>query len=425
MDGGIPLVGLVRINGAKNSFTKLMVASLLTDESVILSHCPKTSEMDLVRELLMSVGAKVGPVRRGLVTMRAKTLKNYKVNKLSRKNRIPILALAPLLHRLGRAEVPYVGGDAIGARPVNFHLSILKKMGARVRIKKDSYAAHARKLYGTKLVLPYPSVGATETALLAAVLAHGKTVIHNAASEPEVLDLISCLQKMGALIELDVGRVIRIEGVDKLHGVEHKVMPDRIEAASFAILALATSGNIFVEDARQEHLTTFLNAVRKVGGEYRVEKNGIRFWRSGALKPLAVETAPHPGFMTDWQQPFAALLMLADGVSRVHETVYEDRFGYVKEFIRLGADIRLTKKCLGHTCRFAKKGFLHSIEIRGPAHLRGAHITVPDIRAGLAHLVAALAARGRSEIVGIEHLDRGYERIDERLQQVGARIKRI
>ena len=420
------MAGSVKIRGAKNSFTKLMVASLLTEEGVTLTNCPSTIEMDLVSEMLENLGVRVSAVKKGTVFVHAARIKDHRVSEQSRKNRIPILALAPLLHRKGKAEVPYLGGDNLGARPVNFHLEILRKMGAHIVIKKNSYEARARRLRGARLTLPYPSVGATETALLAAVLAEGKTVIENAAGEPEIIDLISLLQKMGALIELDVNRVIRVEGVKKLRGASHRVIPDRLEAASFAILAIATSGNVLVEDARQEHMITFLNAIRRIGGEYKVEEKGIRFFRkNGALLPSDIETQPHPGFMSDWQQPFTVLLMLARGHSRVHETVYEDRFGFVKDFVRLGARIEVSTKCFGHKCRFANKGFPHSIEIHGPARLKGSDITVPDIRAGLAQLVAALTANGVSTISGVEHLDRGYEKIDQRLRSIGANIKRI
>ncbi len=423
--GGKRLRGKVSIRGAKNSFTKIMVGSLLTDEVVVLEHCPSTIELALTTSLLSETGAKVGDPKHGKIVIHAKNIKNYKVERLSRKNRIPILALAPLLHRLGRAEVPYVGGDAIGARPVDFHLAILKKMGAKIRIKKNSYAATARRLHGATLVLPYPSVGATETGILAGVLAHGKTVIKNAAAEPEVIDLISFLQKMGALIELDTNRVITIEGVRHLRGTEHTIIPDRNEVVSFAVLAVATGGDVLVKGARQDHLITFLNAIRRVGGEYQVEANGIRFYRKEPLRSLSIETSPHPGFMTDWQQPFAVLLMKAKGVSKIHETVYEDRFGYIKDFVAMGAKIDLFNYCLGTRCRFAKKNYPHSIRIHGPSKLSGSRIVVSDIRAGLAHIVAALVATGTTEMEGIEHIDRGYERIDARLREIGADIKRI
>jgi UDP-N-acetylglucosamine 1-carboxyvinyltransferase len=400
-----------------------MIAALLTREDVVLTNCPKTIEMEIATELLRNVGASVKFKERKVI-VNASRLRNYKVNELSRKNRLPILAIAPLLHRLGRAEVPFVGGDKLGARPVNFHISILRKMGASIRSTDNSYLAKARRLNGKRLILPYPSVGATETAILSAVLAKGKTTIENAAGEPEVIDLIACLQKMGALIELDVNRIIRIEGVSKLTGTEHRIIPDNMEVAAFAVLATATRGNILVEDAQVKHLITFLNALRKVGGEYKVEKKGVRFFRTGRLKPYSIETNPHPGFMTDWQQPFSVLLMLAHGRSTVHETVYEDRFGYIKQLVQLGANIKILRKCIGRKCRFAGKNQPHSIVINGPTRLKGSNLIVPDIRAGLAHLVAALTAHGTSVITGVEHLDRGYEKIDARLRKLGANIKR-
>ncbi|OGZ56200.1 MAG: hypothetical protein A3J04_00955 [Candidatus Ryanbacteria bacterium RIFCSPLOWO2_02_FULL_47_14] len=439
--GGKPLHGSVTVRGAKNAFSKIMISSLLTGQDVVLTNCPNTIEMETVTEILRKVGATV-TFRNGTVTVNAARVRNFRAAQLSRKNRLPVLAIAPLLHRLGRAEVPYVGadrpwvrlsaprdrdgvaGDNLGARPVDFHLSALRKMGARIVVTRDSYKARAKRLHGTTIALPYPSVGATETVLLASVLADGITTIKNAAGEPEVVDLISCLQKMGALIELDTNRVIRVEGVKKLHGTEHRVIPDRMEAAAFAVLAVATKGNILVRDAEAKHLITFLNALRKVGGEYRVEKNGIRFFRTGPLKPYAIETAPHPGFMTDWQPPFTVLLMLARGRSTVHETVYEDRFGYISEFNRLGARIEVVERCIKNPCRFAGGGYSHSIVIHGPTRLKGAAISVPDIRAGLAHLVVALTARGKSVISGIEHIDRGYEKIDTRLRRLGAQVVR-
>ena len=423
--GGKRLEGSVYVRGAKNSFTKIMVGALLTNEVVVLEGCPATIELALTADLLQEIGARVGEPKHGKIIIHAGQINNYRVSRLSRKNRIPILAIAPLLHRLGKAEVPYVGGDAIGARPVNFHLSILRKMGAKIKVKKDSYAASARRLKGATVSLSYPSVGATETGILAGVLAEGKTVIKNAAAEPEVIDLISFLQKMGALIELDTNRVITIDGVKRLRGTEHKIIPDRNEAVSFAILAIATGGDVLVQGARQDHLITFLNAVRRVGGEYQVENDGIRFYRQGPLKPLAIETSPHPGFMTDWQQPFAVLLMQAKGISKIHETVYEDRFGYIKDFVAMGAKIDILERCLGASCRFAKKNYPHSIRIHGPTKLHGSKIVVQDIRAGLAHIVAALAAKGVTEMDGIEHIDRGYEHIDTRLREIGADIRRI
>ncbi|MCP6720352.1 MAG: UDP-N-acetylglucosamine 1-carboxyvinyltransferase, partial [Patescibacteria group bacterium] len=289
----------------------------------------------------------------------------------------------------------------------------------------SSYKARApRGLHGAEITLRFPSVGATENTLLASVLAKGKTVIRNAALEPEIIDLIKFLQKMGGIVELGANRVIYIEGVERLRGVKHRVIPDRNEAVSFACLAIATDGDIFVKDAVQEHLITFLNTIRRIGGDYEVKDQGIRFWRAGGLKATKVETDTHPGFMTDWQQPLAILLTQARGLSEIHETIYEDRFGYTKDLNLMGADIKVITDCSGRTCRFAGK-FSHIAVISGPTPLQGTELEVPDLRAGMAHLTAALIAEGESEVSGVEEIDRGYERIDERLKYLGADIKRV
>ena len=251
-------------------------------------------------------------------------------------------------------------------------------------------------------------------------------MISNAAVEPEILDLIKMLQKMGAIIELGTDRKIYIEGVEKLHGAIHSILPDRNEAVSFAIMAVVTNGDIFVENAQQEVLITFLNAIRKIGGDFKVEKGGIRFFRAGKLKAIELETDTYPGYMTDWQQPLIVLLTQADGTSVIHETVYEDRFGYTKELNKMGADITIFSKCLGEiSCRFNGKNHPHSAVIKGPTQLEGIEMTICDIRAGCAHVIAALIAKGESKISGIEHLERGYENFEQKLLSLGARIKRV
>ncbi|RJQ37414.1 UDP-N-acetylglucosamine 1-carboxyvinyltransferase [Candidatus Parcubacteria bacterium] len=423
--GGAPLTGTIRLAGAKNSASKLLIASLLTAAPVRLENMPAIGEIDIVLELCRAVGSRV---RRDGSTIAIETpaITNSRVAELSRKNRIPILALGPLLARGGEAEVPMVGGDRLGPRPVNFHVALLERLGARVEERDGVYRATASGLRGAAIELPYPSVGATESAILAAVLASGSTVVHNAAIEPEVIDLVKFLQNMGAIIELGTGRTIAIEGVPELSGTRHRVMPDRIEAASFAVMALATGGDIFVADAVHEHLITFLNAVRRVGGDYEVRPDGIRFFRAGKLEPLHIETDTHPGFMTDWQQPFTVLLTQASGESIVHETVYEDRFGYTEDLRRMGADITVVPQCLGVIpCRFSGKTYNHTALIRGGTPLVATNMVMPDIRAGMAHIIAALIARGTSDITGLEHIDRGYERIDERIRALGARIERV
>lgn len=432
INGGKKLEGEIQLSGAKNAATKMMVASLLTDEPCVFSNFPDIGDTEITAELCRSIGSHISILKNnGIATLSISTpeITNPKVLSLSRRNRIPILALGPLLARVGEAEVPVLGGDKIGPRPVDIHINALRAMGAEIAIKDNTYVAKApHGLSGAKVVLRYPSVGATENTLLAACLARGRTSIHNAAVEPEILDLIKMLQQMGAIIELGANRNIYIDGVEKLHGVRYRVMPDRNEAVSFACLAVATNGRIMVRDARQDDLITFLNTVRRIGGEYEVSDNGITFYRpqNNILQNVMIETDTHPGFMTDWQQPVAILLTQANGESTIHETVYEDRFGYVKDLIMMGASIDVSSSCLGeNNCHFAGVGFNHSAVIKGPRALHGATLEVRDLRAGIAHVIAALAASGTSTISGIGELDRGYVDIDKRLKQLGADIIRV
>lgn len=425
IEGGYSLKGKIRLSGTKNAATKMMVASLLTDEEVVLENCPDLGDVQITAELCQTVGSKI---KREGNTLKIHTPKitNHRVKELSRKNRIPILALPPLLHRFGRGEVPIVGGCKIGPRPVDFHINSLQKMGAEIGETKSNYKAKVDKLKGTNIELSYPSVGATENIILAGVLAEGKTIISNAAVEPEIVDLIKMLQKMGAIIEAGTDRKIYIEGVEKLHGATHYILPDRNEAVSFAVMAVATNGDIFIEEAPQENLITFLNTIRRIGGGFEVEKNGIRFFRKGQLKPVEIETDTHPGFMTDWQQPTVVLLTQANGTSVIHETVYEDRFGYTKELKKMGADITVFTKCLGEKlCRFNERSHPHSAVIKGPTPFKGAEMEIDNLRAGCAHIVAALIAKGESKIRGIEHLDRGYENFEKKLLSLGAKVKRV
>jgi UDP-N-acetylglucosamine 1-carboxyvinyltransferase len=300
---------------------------------------------------------------------------------------------------------------------------VLRSFGAVV--DKRPQGIHLSAPYGlagAKLELPYPSVGTTEQVLLTAVRAEGVTELSNAAIEPEIMDLIAVLQKMGAVIGVDTDRVIRIEGVDRLRGFTHTALPDRIEAASWACAALATRGDITVKGARQLEMMTFLNVFRKVGGELDIADDGIRFSHpGGSLNSLVLETAVHPGFMTDWQQPLVVALTQADGVSIVHETVYENRFGFTQALTRMGASIQLHRECLGSVpCRFGQRNFLHSAVISGSTPLVGRDIDVPDLRGGFSHLIAAFAATGVSRVTGTEVIQRGYERFTEKIAGLGA-----
>jgi UDP-N-acetylglucosamine 1-carboxyvinyltransferase len=424
--GGKPLFGEITIAGAKNAVSKMMVTSLLTDEPCILENVPVIGEIDIIIEFLKNIGSEVdqaGPI----VKIATPTIKNNRVLTLSRRNRIPILALGPLLARTGEAEVPILGGDKIGPRPVDIHLEGLTKLGAQIQISKDSYHAWVPNgLNGAEIELRFPSVGATENIMLAAVLAKGKTIIKNAALEPEIIELMKMLQKMGAIVELCPPRTITIEGVEKLHGVTHRTLADRNESVSMACLAIATNGRIMLRDAVQEHLITFLNVVRRMGGEYEVTNDGIAFWKAGELKPLEIRTDVHPGFMTDWQQPLAVLLTQAHGISTIHETIYEDRFAFAMDLNEMGAKIKISTECPSNDlCRLNGKNHYHFATIEGPTTLTSTNLTVRDLRSGMVDILAALVAHGVSEVDGVEEIDRGYERIDERLRQLGADITRI
>jgi UDP-N-acetylglucosamine 1-carboxyvinyltransferase len=431
--GGKPLFGEITIAGAKNAVSKMMVASLLTDEPCLLKNVPTIGELDIIFEFLRNIGSEINKAG-SVVKISTPAIKSNRVTTLSRRNRIPILALGPLLARTGEAEVPVLGGDKIGARPVDIHLEGLSKLGAQIQITKDSYHAWAPDgLRGAEIELRFPSVGATENIMLAAVLAKGKTVIKNAALEPEIIELMKMLQKMGAIIELCPPRTIMIEGVTKLHGVTHRTPPDRNEAISMACLAIATNGRIMLNGANQEHLITFLNAVRRMGGEYEVTDEGIAFWRASAadggvaaLKPIDIRTDVHPGFMTDWQQPLAVLLTQANGTSTIHETIYEDRFAFALDLNEMGAKIKVSTDCPPNdSCRLAGNNHYHFATIEGPTPLTGKNLTVRDLRSGMVDILAALVAQGISEVDGVEEIDRGYEAIDERLRQLGADITRI
>ncbi len=421
--GGKALKGTVKIAGAKNAASKMIIASLLTADKVTLHNVPLQNETDIGRELVTTLGATTELIDHTL-TLMTSAIASTTAMSLSRKNRLAILALAPLLHRSGEAFVPTLGGDKIGPRPVNFHIDTLEMMGASIEEDADGYHAKAPNgLKGCVINLPYPSVMSTESALLAGVLAKGRTVIKNAAIEPEIVELVMMLQKMGAIIEFGAGRHIEIIGVTKLHGCEHTVLPDRMEAASFGSLALATRGEIFCEGANHRDMVTFLNAVRLIGGDYEVRDNGILFIGASKYKGIQLETDTHPGFMTDWQQPFLVALTQAEGTSVIHETVFQERFGYTETLKEMGADITLFDSCLGEVeCRFKDQNYKHSAIIKGSTKLHAASIKLMDIRAGLACIIAALVAEGTSELTGFEHLERGYEDLFGKLKAIGADV---
>jgi UDP-N-acetylglucosamine 1-carboxyvinyltransferase len=427
ISGGNPLNGTVRVSGAKNSASKLLVASMLSTGKSTLHNSPnKISDLILTKQICESFGSNIN-IHEDLLNVCTPEVTSSRIDEdLGNKTRIAILLSGPLLHRTGRAEIPVPGGCRIGSRPVNFHIDSLEKLGCKVSMQGGFFVLEADKLVGNNIRLEYPSVGATENILIASTLAKGRTIITNAAVEPEIIDLIKFLQKMGAIIEISTDRKITIEGVDKLEGADHYVIPDRNQAASFACAGIASKGDVFIENAVQDDLITFLNTVRKVGGKYEVKDNGIRFFYDGELKSIAIETNVHPGFMTDWQQPFVILMTQANGLSIVHETVYEERFGYVSELKKMGAEIELYNTCLGGSaCRFANTHYYHSAVVKGPTPFHSAEINVPDLRAGFSYLIAGVIAQGESVVNGAIYIDRGYENIDEKLRGLGANIKRL
>ncbi len=441
--GGSPLQGQIRVRGAKNLVSKAMVATLLGDTPSRLFDVPRIRDVEVVTGLLELHGVKVSAGRNDgeLVfdPANVERASTDEINVHAGSSRIPILFCGPLLHRLGHAFIPDLGGCHIGPRPIDFHIQALRQFGANVdKTPEGMHLTAPNGLHGTKLELPYPSVGATEQVLLTAVMAEGVTELRNAAVEPEIMDLICILQKMGAIITVHTDRVIEIHGVKRLRGYTHKPIPDRIETASWAAAALATKGEIEVRGAEQADMMTFLNVFRSVGGQFEItdtlsgregvaaQEGGIRFWHPGGeLNAVALETDVHPGFMTDWQQPLVVALTQARGLSIVHETVYEKRLGYTDALNSMGATIQVYSDCLGGTpCRFGRRNFRHSAVIAGPSKLHAADLVIPDLRAGFSHLIAALAAEGTSRVYGVDLINRGYEDFENKLAALGAHVER-
>ncbi|NCD18435.1 MAG: UDP-N-acetylglucosamine 1-carboxyvinyltransferase [Actinobacteria bacterium] len=428
--GGTPLAGEITVRGAKNFVSKAMVAALLGETPSLLRNVPLIRDVDVVAGLLRLHGVRVeydddaGELHFDSSNVESAHVRDIDAHAGS--SRIPILFCGPLLHRIGEAFIPDLGGCHIGDRPIDYHLAILRQFGAVVdKQEQGIHITAPNGLTGTKVVLPYPSVGATEQTLLTAVRASGKTELKNAAIEPEIMDLIAVLQKMGAIISVDTDRVIRVEGVDRLGGYVHTSLPDRIEAASWASAALSTRGDIYVRGATQPDMMTFLNTFRKVGGAFHIDDEGIRFFHPGGrLNSIVLETDVHPGFMTDWQQPLVVALTQAEGLSIVHETVYENRFGFTDALNAMGAQIQLYRECLGGLeCRFGQHNFYHSAVISGPTPLQAADIVVPDLRGGFSHLIAALTAEGSSRVLGIDVINRGYEHFMRKLAALGANVE--
>jgi UDP-N-acetylglucosamine 1-carboxyvinyltransferase len=407
--GGARLTGSVRISGAKNSALKVMAASLLAPGRSVLRNVPRILDCALMGEVLEHLGASVAWADGGVVVDATHLSSVEAPYELVRKMRASIAVLGPLLARTGEARVAMPGGDNIGSRPIDLHLDGLRRMGATIDAEHGFLVARADGLAGASITLDYPSVGATENLMMAAVLAEGRTAIDNAAREPEIADLARFLGEMGATIRGAGSATIEIEGTPSLDPAEHTVIPDRIEAGTWAATAVATRGDIRLVGARPDHLELFLEKLGEAGASVAVDDDGVRIRQPERARAADFVTLPYPGLATDFQPILLAMLATANGTSIATENVFEGRFTYVDELRRMGADIRTE----GH----------HAV-IRGVEQLSAAPVRALDIRAGAAMVIAALTADGVSEIADIQHVDRGYEEFEEKLTALGAEVRR-
>ena len=407
--GGARLAGSVRISGAKNSALKLMAASLLAPGRSVVRNVPRIRDCGVMAEMLEHFGVRV-TLRDGVAELDATEVHAAEApDELVRQMRASIVVLGPLLARCGRAQVSLPGGDEIGARPVDLHVHGLERMGATIRFEHGFLLAEADQLRGAHITLDYPSVTATENLLFAAVRARGATVLDNAAREPEIADVAKCLVTMGARIDGAGSSTIEIEGVDELHPTEHTAVPDRIEAGTWAAAAVATQGDVTIENARPDHLELFLSKIADAGAEVSVSDAGLRIRQTARSRAVDFVTLPYPGIATDFQPILLAMLATSDGTAIVTENVFESRFLYVGELRRMGADIRTE----GH----------HAV-IRGVSRLSAAPVRALDIRAGAALVIAALCADGVTEVADMQHVDRGYEDFEAKLEGLGAEVRR-
>ncbi|HYM52133.1 MAG TPA: UDP-N-acetylglucosamine 1-carboxyvinyltransferase [Candidatus Dormibacteraeota bacterium] len=411
--GGAPLRGEVPIAGAKNAVLKLMAAASLTEEPCVLRNVPRISDVMIMREAMGDIGFGVRQVDGDGLEITAKAADWLFVPlEAAMKMRSSFILLGPLLTRFGRVIISNPGGDRIGRRPVNLHVDAMEKLGATIEYKNGYYFAEAPDgLRGATIEFPYVTVMGTENALLAAVLARGTTVIENAAQEPETDDLIAMLCRMGARIERTAEHRLEVEGVDRLSGVDHPVMGDRLEAGTFAIAAAVTGGEITMRGVDPAHLGAFLDVLGRMGVPFETTDDGLRVGSAGTYRPTDVETQPYPGFATDLQAPLAVLMTQADGESTINETIYEDRLDYTTELLKMGAAIEVMDE--------------RRARIAGPTPLHGREVQISDLRAGATLVLAALAAEETSVISGVEHVDRGYEQIEAKLLALGAQISRI
>jgi UDP-N-acetylglucosamine 1-carboxyvinyltransferase len=409
--GGVSLQGEVNVGGSKNAALPLLFATLLTEDECRLERVPRLADIRTALRLLKELGAQSDWLSEHEVAITARTVRHLEAPyDLVKTMRASFLVLGPLLARFGRARVSTPGGCAIGTRPVNIHLDGLQQLGATIRLQQGYVEAEAKRLRGAHIVFEFPSVGATENLMMAATLAEGTTVLENAACEPEIDDLAAMLNGMGARIRGEGTSTITIEGVSSLHGVTHEVIPDRVEAGTFLIAGAITCGEVYVRGARADHLRAFLDKLQDAGVKIDEKADGIVASCTGRPSSVDIITWPYPGFPTDLQAQMMALLALGDGRSLITETVFENRFMHAQELARLGADILIR----GNTAA-----------VNGVALLSGAPVMATDLRASVSLILAALAAQGTTEVSRVYHLDRGYERLEEKLSRLGADIRRV
>lgn len=409
--GGHRLTGEIEIGGAKNSGLKLMVAGLLTSDRLVLSNVPQIADIKTMRDLLKGLGIAVEAVGERTLSIGGEIGSVEAPYDIVSKMRASILVLGPLLARAREAKVSLPGGCAIGTRPVDMHLKGLEALGAEIRLENGYINARAPEgLKGDRIILPFASVGATENLLMASTLAKGRTEIVNAAREPEISDLVHCLNAMGAQITGEGSGTLIIEGVEHLHGANYAVMPDRIECGTYACAAGITGGDLLLVGGRADDLGAVIRTLQETGVEVEEDPRGLRVRRTGKLTGVDIMTEPYPGFPTDMQAQFMAMLSVADGASMITETIFENRFMHVPELNRMGARINPHGR---------------SAIIRGVPKLSGAPVMATDLRASFSLILAGLAAEGETQLSRIYHLDRGYEGVDRKLAACGADIERV
>lgn len=411
--GGKKLSGEVVISGSKNASLPIIISSLLFNDSVYFENVPKVRDIFTLINLIKVLGREVefNEEKEILKISNKNKNKYFAPYSIMRTMRAGVLVLAPLLAKFGKARVSLPGGCSIGARPVNLHLEALKKLGAKINVKNGYIDASAPKgLSGSNIKFPSISVGATESIIIAAVLAKGITKISNAAIEPEIIDLINFLNKCGADIKYNSKRKIIIKGVKFLYPVRHRIIPDRIEAATYAIAALITNGKLLVKKVNNEHLENIFNVLKKIGANIKIFKDSFVIFRKHQLKPFKIITKPYPGFPTDMQAQFMALATQIKGSSVIDEEIFENRFLHVSELMRMGADIKIKKQ---------------KAVINGIKNLNSAEVMATDLRASVSLVLAALSAKGTTTINRIYHLDRGYSELEKKLNLCGANIKRV